>query len=38
MGGGGGVGRARVYFKYNELGRCKDEIGQVMGHCWLETL
>ena len=29
MGGGGGGGRARVYF---ELGRCKGEIGLVMGH------
>jgi len=38
MGGGGGGGRARVYFKQNELGRCEGEIGQVMGHCLLETL
>ena len=37
MGGGGGSGRARVYLKLNELGRCKGEIGLVMGHWWLKT-
>ena len=32
MDGGGVGGRARVCFKENELGRCKGEIGLVMGH------
>ena len=27
-----GGGKARVYFKLNELGRCKDEIDLVMGY------
>ena len=38
MGGGGGGGRARVYFKWNELGRCKGEIDLFIGHWWLKTL